>query len=144
MCRIPREWASFIIQTLEVASNQSEFIVKMCHTLMVVLNDEPIDVGILIVENVKFMVNAPQQSCGNFCVINEVCWLARVLTQSDNVIIILMAPIRKITMGRLPAYSINEGGLDEVKQEEQDQFYHPKINKLEGVPQQQQQPVDRL
>lgn len=101
MCRIPRAWASFIVQTLEVASNQSEFIVKMCHTLMAILNDELIDVGILIVENLKFMVDAPQQSCGHFCVINELCWLARVLTQPDNVIIIPMVPIRKITMGRL-------------------------------------------
>lgn len=80
MRKIPRAQASFIFQTLEVTSNQLEFIVKRYHTLMDILKEEPIDVGLLIAKNIKFMVDAPQQSCGYFCVINELCRLVGVPT----------------------------------------------------------------
>lgn len=80
---IPRVWASFIVQTLEFASNQSEFIVKRCIYLMVILNHEPIDVGLLIAYNIKYMVDAPQRVYGYFCVINELCMLSGVLSHPD-------------------------------------------------------------
>lgn len=45
---IAKSWESFIVQTLESASNQSKFIVKRCIALMAILNHEPVDVGLLI------------------------------------------------------------------------------------------------
>lgn len=62
----PLAYAYFIMQTLESASNQSEFIVKQCHTLMVIHNQKPINDGLLIVDNIKSMADAPQRACGNF------------------------------------------------------------------------------
>lgn len=72
---IPSAWASFIIQTLESASNQTKFIVKRCHAPMAILNNELIDVGFLIVDNIKYMADTPQRTCGKLCVINELCRL---------------------------------------------------------------------
>lgn len=66
MCLIPRARASFIVQTLEYASNQSKFIVKRCHGLMSILNWEDIDVEKLIAENIKYVVDSPQRACGYF------------------------------------------------------------------------------
>lgn len=63
---IPKSRASFIIQTLEVVSNPSKFIVKRCMALMEILNQEQIDARLLIAENIKYMVDAPQQSCDIF------------------------------------------------------------------------------
>lgn len=58
--------ASFIVQTLESSSNQSDFIIKRCKAHMEILNQEPINVRMLMADNVKFMVDSPQQACGNF------------------------------------------------------------------------------
>ncbi|KAI5414445.1 hypothetical protein KIW84_040085 [Lathyrus oleraceus] len=44
-CQIPRAWASFFAQTLEVASNQSQFIVKWCLGPLALLRGGPINVG---------------------------------------------------------------------------------------------------
>lgn len=57
---ILKAWASFTVQKLELASNQYEFIVKLCMALMEILNHEPIDVGILIADNIKYIFDAPQ------------------------------------------------------------------------------------
>lgn len=61
-----RTWESFIMQTLEFASNQIEFIVKRCHALMIILNHEPINVRSLIADNIKFMVDAHPMSLWAF------------------------------------------------------------------------------
>lgn len=66
----PKAWALFIVQTLDFASNQSEFIVKRCQTLVEILNHNPIDVGLLIAKNIKYMAEAPQRACEDFCIIN--------------------------------------------------------------------------
>lgn len=76
--QIPRAWASFFVQSLEVASNQSQFIVQRCLGLSTLLRGEPIDLGSLISENIKYMANATQRACGNFCIINELCRRAGV------------------------------------------------------------------
>lgn len=70
---------------------------------MSILNEDPIDAGLLIGDNIKFMADEPQQSCGQFCVINELRGLAWVPTQNDDVMINPMVPISKSTMSRLPS-----------------------------------------
>lgn len=56
--QIPRAWSSFFMQTLEAASNQSQFAVKRCLGLLALLRGEPINLGLLIAENIKYMGNA--------------------------------------------------------------------------------------
>lgn len=68
--QIPRAWASFFVKTLEVAFNESQFIVKWSLGLLDLLRDEPINVGYLISENIKNMANSAQRACGHLCVIN--------------------------------------------------------------------------
>ncbi|KAI5440689.1 hypothetical protein KIW84_010242 [Lathyrus oleraceus] len=43
--QISRAWASFFVQTLEAASNQSQFIVKRCLVLLALLRGESINAG---------------------------------------------------------------------------------------------------
>lgn len=69
---------------------------------MTILNNEPIDVGLLIVNNIKYMTDFPQRNCGHMCIINELCWLVGVQAQLDNVMISPMMPISKSTMRKIP------------------------------------------
>lgn len=85
LCSILRVWASFIVQTLEAASNQTEFIVKRCHTLIAILNNELIDVGLLIVDNIKYMTGTSQRTYGHLCIINELCRLAGAYNEPNDV-----------------------------------------------------------
>lgn len=87
---------------------------------MDILNEEPIYLGILMADNIKFMADTPQQSCRHFYFINELWRWDGVPTQPDDVMIRPIAPIRKSTMRRFPTQTLNESGLDEVQWEEQD------------------------
>lgn len=51
---------------------------------MAILHDSSINVGRLISENIETMEDAPQHSCGHFCIINELCRLTRVESQGDD------------------------------------------------------------
>lgn len=123
MCPIPKAWASFIIQTLESTSNQSEFIVKKCMAMVAILNHEQIYVGILIYENIKYMDDAQQQACGHFFAINELCMLSCgyfcVINELSIYVLLMncasMQPINKDVTRRIQTHPINEGG---------EQFYH--------------------
>lgn len=77
-------------------------MVKRCHALTTILNQEPTDVGILIADNIKCMDGTPQRACRHFCVNNELCGLTGVPTHPDDVMISHMVPIRKSTMRRIP------------------------------------------
>lgn len=87
MCHIPR------LQFLETASNQFEFIMKSLHSLMAILNQDPIDVGLLVVDKIKFMSDVPQRACGCFCIINELCILDRVPSHPNDMMVSIMLPI---------------------------------------------------
>lgn len=144
MWPIPKAWASFIVQTLESASKQYEFFMKKCQDLMEIQYYEPIDVGLLIVENFKYMVDTPQGACGNFCFINELCKLSRVPSHLDDVMVSPMLAIHGSVIRSIPTHPINEDIQDKPQQKEQDKFYHPEIHQLEGAPQQQHLTHDRL
>lgn len=73
------------------------------------LNQDPIHIGLLIANNTKFMVDVPQRACEHFCVINELCRLARVPTHHDDVIMIPLSPINKRTMREIHTHLINKG-----------------------------------
>lgn len=72
---IPKSWASFIVKKLESTSNLLEFIVKRCMALTSIMNHEPINVGKLIIKNIKYMVDAPQRAYGYICIVNMLCRL---------------------------------------------------------------------
>lgn len=92
------------MQTLEAASNESEFIVKWCLGLFTLLNDEPNDVGHLICRNSRCMADAPQRACGHFCTINELHKLSGVSTHLDNEILVLKSLITSSTMSKFQAH----------------------------------------
>lgn len=139
MCPIPKAWEYFIVQTLGSAYNQYEFIVKQCMDLMSILNHEPINVGRLIVENIKYLADTPQRACGIFCIITKLCRLAWALSHSNDKKINLILPINQSSMRRISTHHIHEGVQEEAQNEEQDQYYHPEIQHPKGNPQQQQQ-----
>lgn len=41
--------------------------------LLAFLRGEPINLGLLIADNIKYMANVAQKAYGHFCVINELC-----------------------------------------------------------------------
>ncbi|KAL5061062.1 hypothetical protein RYX36_032669 [Vicia faba] len=86
---IRKAWASFLVQTLEAISNQSEFTVKRCHALMEILHDKLINVGLLIVTNIRYMADSPHISRVHFCVINKLYRLAAVHVHPDDVMVVL-------------------------------------------------------
>lgn len=79
------------------------------------------------------MVESPQRTCLHLCVINELCRLAGVGVQSDNVMVSPMIPIHKKTMRRISS-NPTQG---EAQHKDPQQVYHPEINQLEEVQQQQ-------
>lgn len=66
--------------------------------LMAILNQGPIDVGLLIAKNIKYMDGEPQRACGHFCVINELCRLTGVPIRVDDVMVSHMLSINKSFM----------------------------------------------
>lgn len=97
----PRAWTSFFVQTIEAASNQSQFIVKRCLGLLALLRGESINVGCLISENIKNMANAAKGACGHFCVINELCERAGIPTYPCDEMIGPKDPINVSMVKRL-------------------------------------------
>lgn len=59
--RIPRVWALLFFQTLEAASNQSQFIVKKCLGSLALLRGGNINSGLLIANIIKYMANVAQK-----------------------------------------------------------------------------------
>lgn len=95
-------------------------------------------VGMLIVDNIKYMVDAPQRTCGYLCVINELCVLAGVQAQLNDVIISTMMPIINDIIRRIPTPP-----LQEETQEDDQEVYHHEVHEQEGAQHQQQEP-DKL
>lgn len=62
---------------------------------------EPINLGLLIADNIKYMANAAQKACGNFYVINELCRRADVSVHPDDEIISPKAPLNSSSIRRL-------------------------------------------
>lgn len=91
---IPKALAYFIVQILRYASNQSEFIVKRCMALIEILNHEPIDVGLLIAKNIKYMANRPQQ--------DDLCRLVGVSRHPNDDMVTSMLKINQSVMRRIP------------------------------------------
>lgn len=89
------------MQSLEVASNQSQFIVKRCLGLLSLLMGEPIYLGNLIAENIKYMDNTAQRACGHICVINELCRRVGVPAYPDDEMINPKTPINVLAIRRL-------------------------------------------
>lgn len=58
MRSILKACASFFVQTLVEASNESKFIVKRVMCIMSILNNEPINVRRLEAGNIKYMAKA--------------------------------------------------------------------------------------
>lgn len=72
------------MKSLEVASNQSQFIRKRCLGLLALLRGKPIDLGRLISKNIKYVANSARRACGHFCVINELCGRVGGTIYSDD------------------------------------------------------------
>lgn len=64
--QIPRAWASYFVQNLEAASNQSQFIMKRCLGLLTLLRGEPLNLRRLIAKNIKYMANLHKKSVDIF------------------------------------------------------------------------------
>lgn len=97
---------------------------KWCHAPMEIINHETIKVGLLIVNNIKFIVGASQRAYGKFCIINVLCMLVGVRSHPDDVMVSPMMSINKSVMRRILTQPTNEGD-QEQQQDEKDQFYHP-------------------
>ncbi|KAI5404413.1 hypothetical protein KIW84_051542 [Lathyrus oleraceus] len=91
----------FFVQTLEAASNQSQFIMKRCLGLLALLRGEVINLGLLIAENIKYMANNAQKACGNFYVINELCRRVSMTVYPDGELISPKAPLNASAIRRL-------------------------------------------
>lgn len=95
---------------------------------MVVMNHELINVGLLIAENTKYMVDVPQRVYENFCLINELCKLAGVQSHPDGEMVTPMLPINRSAMRWIQTHPIYEGGQEEEEEEEEkNQLYHLEI-----------------
>lgn len=117
----------FLVQPLESASNQSDFIVKRCMVIISILNHEPIHVGRLIAKNIKYMDDTPQRDYGIFLIVNELCRLAGVQSHPDDGVIILMLPINQSSMRRISIHHVHGGGQEEAHGEGKNQEYNPEI-----------------
>lgn len=56
--------------------------------------------GYFITENIKYMAISAYKACGQFCIYNELCKLARVQTHSDDKMISPIDPINASTIRR--------------------------------------------
>lgn len=74
---------------------------KWCLGHLALLKGEPIDLGHLIVESIKYMTNVVQRVCGYFCIINELCRRAGVPVYFKDEMISLKAPINAYVIRRL-------------------------------------------
>lgn len=61
--------------------------------MITIFNNEPINVRMLIEDNIKYMDETPQRTYGHLCVINELWRLAGVLVQPDDVMVIPIIPV---------------------------------------------------
>lgn len=138
--QIPRVWASYFVQTLESASNQSQFNVKQCLGLLSLLRGGPINLGRLIAKNIKYMDNAAQKAYGHFCVMNELCKREGVSVYSDDEILSLKAPLSASIIRKLQNMHQGEaaqndqqenqqGNEEEFNQPQNTNLKHCKVNK---------------
>lgn len=67
---------------------------KWCLGILALLREEPINLGLLIAENIKYTANVAQKACGHFYVINELCRREGVSVYLDDENISLKAPVR--------------------------------------------------
>lgn len=74
---------------------------EQCLGLLALLRGEPIDLGRLIAENIKYMDNATQRACGHFCVINELCRGVGVPVYPEVEMISPKAPLNVSAIRRL-------------------------------------------
>ncbi|KAI5402357.1 hypothetical protein KIW84_050103 [Lathyrus oleraceus] len=124
-----------VLQKRQVTSNQSQFIVKRCLGLLALLRGGPIDLGRLIYENIKYMVNAAQRACGHFCVINELCRRVCVPAYPEDEIISPKTPLNASAIRRMQ--NMHQG--EDVQNDQEDNqagndegFYQPQMqNQLE-------------
>lgn len=74
---------------------------KWCLGLLSLLRGKPINLGLLIIENIKYMANDAQKACGNFCVINELGRRVGVPVYTDNEMIRPKASLNALAIRRL-------------------------------------------
>lgn len=97
---------------------------KKFHIILAILNNEPVDVGILIAYNIKYMDDAPQRTYEHFCVINKLCGLDGVQAQPNDV---MVGPIMSINTSAMRQIHLH---YKKKHKKEHPNVYRHEINKL--------------
>ncbi|KEH16643.1 hypothetical protein MTR_0126s0010 [Medicago truncatula] len=95
---IPKAWASFVIQTLESTSCNSEIPIKRVFTVAAILDEKPIDVGTLIANNIHEIATEKSSVVGHGSIINWLCEKQRVEEYDGDMYTSTVQPITDIIM----------------------------------------------
>ena len=119
---IPKAWASFVIQTLESTSCNSEIPLKRVFTVAAILDEKPIDVGTLIPNNIHELVTEKRAVVGHGSIINWLCEKKLVEEYDGDLYMSTVQPIIDTTMdGFVKKY---EAFLKEREGGEQQLMHH--------------------
>jgi hypothetical protein len=97
---IPKAWASFVIQTLECTSCNSEIPLKRVLTVAAILDEKDIDVGRLIANNIHELVTEKRAVVGHGSIINWLCETKKVDEYDGDLYTSTVQPIADTTMDR--------------------------------------------
>jgi len=94
----PKAWASFVIQTLESTSCNSEIPLKRVFTVAAILDEKPIDVGTLIANNIHELVTEKRAVVGHGSIINWLCEQKQVEEYDGDLYTSTVQPITDTTI----------------------------------------------
>jgi len=69
---VAKVWASFVVQTLEGTSCTSEIPLLRLHTIVVIMDGSPINVGELIANNIYMFAYGSKKALPH---LSMICWL---------------------------------------------------------------------
>jgi len=93
-----KAWASFVIQTLESTSCNSEIPLKRVFIVAAILDEKPIDVGMLIANNIHELVTEKRAVVGHGSIINWLCEQKQVEEYDGDLYTATVQPITDITI----------------------------------------------
>jgi hypothetical protein len=95
---IPKAWASFVIQTLESTSCNSEIPLKRVFAVAAILDEKDIDVGRLIANNIHELVTEKRVVVGHGSIIKWLCEKQLVEEYDGDLYTSTVHPITDTTM----------------------------------------------